>query len=87
MLRLSRASSMRFRGLAVSSNPPTEVTIGHITVKEKPGDRIDASCSKCGQGIDIGARFGIIPGDVLLAQWIKQHAHKPKAAKRASRVL
>ena len=57
------------------------LTVAHITIAVK-GDRIDAECAKCGQGIDVGAHFGPIPGDVLVAEWIKQHAHKPKKGKR-----
>lgn len=56
------------------------MTVGHITITPK-GDRIDASCSKCNQGVDIPPRFGMIPGETLLAEWIKQHTHKSRARK------
>ena len=61
---------------------PEEITIGHVTIKELPNIRINVSCSICDQGIDIGPSFGGIPGDVLMAEWIKQHAHRPKARKQ-----
>jgi hypothetical protein len=53
------------------------LTVGHFTVTQKSG-RIDAACSKCGQGINVGVRFGVIPGEILLTAWAKQHLHKPK---------
>lgn len=57
---------------------PAQIKIGHITISEKPRDRIGAECAECGQGIDVGRSFGVISGDVLLAEWIKRHVHKPK---------
>lgn len=54
------------------------LTIKHITITVK-GDRIDCDCSICGLGMDVGATFGPIPGDILIAEWVKQHTHKPKA--------
>lgn len=64
--------------------PSEALTIEHITITPK-GDRIDASCSICHMGIDIGEKFGFIPGEVMLTEWIKQHVHKPKT-KRAKAV-
>lgn len=67
----------------MTPEPLEPMQIGHLTITPKPNDRIDAHCSKCGQGIDVGPRFGIIAGETLLAEWIKQHTHKPKPVKRA----
>lgn len=58
------------------------LTVGHITLTRKPGDRMDGECSICQTGINVGPSFGPIPGDVLLAEWIKQHTHTKKGAKR-----
>lgn len=55
--------------------------VGHITITKKR-DRMDGACSICNTGIGVGASFGPIPGDVLLAEWIKQHTHQPKGARR-----
>lgn len=49
--------------------------VEHITLAVR-GDRTEATCEKCGTGIDVGATFGPIPGRVMLAEWVKQHAHK-----------
>ena len=60
---------------------PDEIKIAHITVKTE-GDRIDAHCDVCKLGINVGAHFGIIPGEVMLAEWLKQHTHNSKAKRR-----
>ena len=59
------------------------VSIGHLTIKPVAGNKIESDCSICHLGITIPERFGPIPGDVMLAEWIKQHAHTPKKAKSA----
>ena len=58
-------------------------TAGHVTVKITR-DHYDAKCSICHMGMTCGPTFGPIPGDVMVAEWVKQHAHKakPKRGKR-----
>lgn len=53
----------------------------HITVAVT-ADHYDAECSICHMGMKCGPQFGPIPGDILVAEWVKQHAHKAKARKR-----
>ena len=66
--------------MSTAPNPDGSVTIGHITVTPK-GERLDASCAKCGQGMETGAMFGPIPGEVMVIEWAKQHTHTGRAGK------
>lgn len=59
------------------SEPTVAATVAHITVT-RSADRIDAACAECGEGIDVGARFGAIDGEVLVLEWVRRHTHKPK---------
>lgn len=68
---------------AATAESQEAVTIGHITITPKDTVRILAECSKCGMGVDIGEKFGFIPGEVMLAEWIKLHAHRPKAKRKS----
>lgn len=61
----------------MSSDPQAPITFGHITITPK-GDRLDAFCAKCQTGIEVGPTFGPVPGEVLLAEWVKQHKHTSK---------
>ena len=50
------------------------VEFEHVTVVAK-GARFDAECTKCGMGVEVGEWMGPIPGHVLIAEFVKQHAH------------
>lgn len=58
------------------SESPSEKTVGHFTVKEKPGNRVEITCNKCHIGMETGPKFGSIPGDELVKAFATQHAHK-----------
>jgi hypothetical protein len=59
---------------------PHPAAVEHISVTTNHG-RTQGDCSICGMGIDVPPTFGFIPGETLLFEWAKQHAHEPKAAK------
>ena len=50
------------------------VEFEYVTVSAK-GGRFDAECTKCGIGVEVGEWMGPIPGHVLIAEFVKQHAH------------
>ena len=53
-----------------------------MTIKlTQKGVRIDAECTTCGTGIDVGVRFGSIPGETLITEFAKQHMKPGKFCK------
>lgn len=52
--------------------------VKHITILPKGDGRLEGSCSICGMSVEVPPHMGPIPGDALVAEWAKQHLHKPK---------
>lgn len=61
---------------------PTVLKVGHFTITEKPGGRVDVECGICKNGLETGPSFGPIPGEVLVVEFAKQHAHAPRKARK-----
>lgn len=54
-----------------------KATAAHIRITVT-ADHYDAECSICRIGVKCGPKFGPIPGEILIEEFVKQHAHKPK---------